>query len=92
VAIYLNDGHGSFSRVAPSAFPEAFNQPLTKWASASDLVTDTAGVPPQWRLGICRAARARANIEFDADSIPLTRAGFVLNSFLVSHAGRAPPA
>ena len=92
VAVFLNDGHGSFSRVAPSAFPEAFNQPLTKWASVSDLVTDTAGVPPQWRLGICRVTRGRANIESDTGSMFLAHTEFVLNSFLISHAGRAPPA
>jgi hypothetical protein len=33
VAVFLNDGHGSFSRAAPSAFPEAFSKPLTNWAS-----------------------------------------------------------
>ena len=92
VAIFLNDGHGSFSRMPPSAFPGAFNKPLTNWASASEQALDTAGVPPQLRLGICRAAKARANIPSNADSILPSQWGFALDSFLVSHAGRAPPA
>jgi hypothetical protein len=92
VAVFLNDGHGSFSRVAPSAFPGAFNDTLINWASASEQALDTAGVPPQLRLGICRAAKARSNVQSNADSILPSHSGFALDSFLVSHAGRAPPA
>jgi hypothetical protein len=92
VAVFLNDGHGSFSRVTPSAFPGAFNKPLTSWVSASDQAMDTAAVPAQLRPGICRTAKALANIQSKADSISGLRTGFTLDSFLVSQAGRAPPA
>jgi hypothetical protein len=36
VAILLNDGRGGFSRVAPTAFPEAFTNLATTWSSAAD--------------------------------------------------------
>jgi hypothetical protein len=92
VAIFLNDGHGSFSRVAPSAFPRAYRNPLTNWASASDQSTNAVGVPPQSRPGILRAAKTLANIRPRADSISHADAGFAVDSSLVSHAARAPPA
>lgn len=92
VAVFLNDGHGSFSRVAPSAFPGAFGNPLTNWASASYQAMDAVSAPPQSRPGIFQAANALTNIRTHADSTPPSGAGFALDSFLVSHAGRAPPA
>lgn len=92
VAIFLNDGHGSFSRVAPSVFPGAFGNPLSNWASASDQATEAVGVPPQPRPGILQAAKILANVRPRADSISGPRVGFAVDSFLVSHAGRAPPA
>ena len=92
VAVFLNDGHGSFSRVAPSAFPGAFGNLLTNWASASDQATDAVGTPPQSRSGIFQAANAVTNIQTRDNSTPPSRLGFALDSFLVSQAGRAPPA
>ncbi len=92
VAVFLNDGHGSFSRVAPSVFPGAFSNPLTNWASAADQATEAVGVPPQPRPGILQAAKLLANIRPRSDSISRADAGFAVDFFLVSHAGRAPPA
>lgn len=45
VAILLNDGHGRFSRVEPTAFPGAFTDATTNWASSSDQTTEAACVP-----------------------------------------------
>ena len=92
VAIFLNDGHGSFSRVAPSVFPGAFSNPLTNWASASDPATEALGVPPQSRQGVLQAAKTLANIRPRSDSISRSGAIFRIVSLVVSHAGRAPPA
>lgn len=91
VAIFLNDGHGSFSRVAPSVFPGAFGYPLTNWASESDQAMEAVGAPPQSRPGILQAAKLLTNIRPGADSISRAGAGFAVDFFLVSHAGRAPP-
>jgi hypothetical protein len=91
VAILLNDGHGSFSRVDPSAFPGAFREPRTSWGSHSCGVPDTVGVPPQSRVGICRAAVPLRHHGLKVGRIPPSNIGFPLNAFLVSHLGRAPP-
>src|SRR5580704_15028876 len=45
VAIFLNDGHGSFSRVNPGDYPEAFREPKTSWGSSSELGPDVVGIP-----------------------------------------------
>ena len=91
VAILLNDGHGSFSREDPAAFPEAFSESETNWASNSEHATDAIGVPPQSREDICsesdlfRHQRALGRLAASSDS----RFGF--GPFFISHLGRAPP-
>jgi hypothetical protein len=92
VAIFLNDGHGSFSRVEPSVFPGAFSDPLTNWTSASDPAMEAVGVSPQSRPAILQAAKLRTNIRPRADSISRPGARFAVDFFLASHAGRGPPA
>ena len=92
IAVFLNNGHGVFSRVEPSGFPDVFSNPFTKLASDSNQEKDALGVPPQSRSGICRPARALTNIHSRPDSIPLSRTKSAFDSFLVFHAGRAPPA
>jgi hypothetical protein len=91
IAILLNDGHGNFSRAEPSAFPDAFNGSTANWASASDQATEAVGVPPQSGAGVCPETRAHLIVQSHADSIPLSSTRFLHNSFLISHAGRAPP-
>jgi hypothetical protein len=91
VAILLNDGHGSFSRVEPTAFPDAFRESTKDWASALDQTIDAFGVPPQSRASIFPKARTLPSVQARADSMPRLTAGFLFNPFLVSHAGRAPP-
>ena len=91
VAILLNDGHGGFSRVEPGAFPEAFGEPGADWAVVLGVASDAVGVAPQSRAGICADTRAGPRAGRHADSIPRLSAGFLLDAFVVSHAGRAPP-
>jgi len=91
VAILLNDGHGNFSRVEPTAFPEAFGEPGANWTCASGVAMDAACVAPQSRAWICTDTRAGPHAGSHADSIPRLCAGFLLDEFAVSHAGRAPP-
>jgi len=92
VAIFLNDGHGSFSRVEPTAFPEAFSEAAEDWAvSVSGETTDAVGVPPQSRSGICPETRALQQIRPYTDSFPRSTARFFRSLFLISHTGRAPP-
>jgi len=91
VAILLNDGRGGFSRVEPTAFPEAFGEPASDWVSACGVAIDAVGVAPQSRAGISADTRAGPHAGTQADSIPRLCAGFLLDAFVVSHAGRAPP-
>jgi hypothetical protein len=90
VAILLNDGHGGFSRVDPSAFPGAFSEAKTNWSSHIQEAPDLVGVPPQSREGICPAV-ARLPQESQVAGIPPSHCGFARSPFLISHQGRAPP-
>jgi hypothetical protein len=91
VAILLNDGHGTFLRLEPNAFPEAFNESTTSWSSTADHALDAVGVPPQSREDICSEAkislRLRLTSRFAANSFSQFRIG----PFLISHLSRAPP-
>jgi len=91
VAILLNNGHGSFSRVEPAAFPGAFSESKTNWGSGSNHVIDAVGVPPQSRTGACSEPRGLLHGRSPAGSIPPSSSGFLVSPLLISHAGRAPP-
>jgi hypothetical protein len=56
VAILLNDGHGSFSSLDPSLYPEAFRAPSTNWTSSAFPQYDLLTVPSQWRCTACAPA------------------------------------
>jgi hypothetical protein len=91
VAVLLNDGHGSFSRVEPNGFPEAFREYKTNWFSTFNQPIDAVGVPPQQDAAICRETGARTRLRSTAGSILPLHAGFLRSPFMMSHAGRAPP-
>jgi hypothetical protein len=91
VAIFLNDGHGSFSRAEPTAFPGAFSNSKTNWLSGSNLSTDTVGVPPQSGAGVRTEEKEILRYGLRAGSIQASSAGFPVHPFLVSQPGRAPP-
>lgn len=91
VAIFLNDGHGRFSRAEPSAFPGAFNQSNKNWGPTTTQETDAVGTPPQSRDGICLEAGGLPFRRSVVRSIPDLSSGFLFSRFLISHAGRAPP-
>jgi hypothetical protein len=91
VAILLNDGHGVFSQVDPSAFPAAFSEPGTSWGAADEQEPGIVGFPQQsrvWGLWVgVRLPRPRSL----GDGTPQSSYGFILSSFLTPHSGRAPP-
>jgi len=91
VAIFLNDGHGSFLRAETTAFPGAFSESKTNWDSATKLATDTIGVPPQPGAGSCAEGKDSRHRASPAGLIPPSSAGFPANPFAVSQPGRAPP-
>jgi hypothetical protein len=91
VAIFLNDGHGRFSRAALSAFPGAFCKSDVNLASGSNSETDTLGLAPQSGAGICPKEKDSLHHLPRAELISALSPGFPLSSFSVSRAGRAPP-
>jgi hypothetical protein len=91
VAIFINDGHGSFSRAEPAAFPGAFSESRTNWLSTTILATDVAGVPTQSSASICADQQHSPHERSPARFVPLCNPGFQVSPFLVSQAGRAPP-
>jgi|SRR5580658_425178 hypothetical protein len=91
VAIFLNDGHGTFSRAELAAFPGAFSECESKLVSASNPATDALGISPQPRAGICTEESDSGFDRSPASLILASSAGFPPDSFLTSHSGRAPP-
>jgi hypothetical protein len=91
VAIFLNNGHGSFSQAKLTTFFGASCEAGTNWGVASDQSGNAVGVLPQSRTAACLKARSLPNFRQHAYLIPVLRAGFSLGSFQISHAGRAPP-
>jgi len=91
VAVLLNNGHGSFSRVEPAAFPEAFSESETKLASVPYQATEAVGIPPQSGTGIGPEATNLTHDRSPACPIPPSSSGFLVSPFLLSHVGRAPP-
>jgi hypothetical protein len=91
VAIFLNDGHGSFSRVQVGAFPAAFSEWHTNLLSASNPATDALGISPQPRAGICSKENDSGFRRLPASLLLASTAGFPRDPFQTSSAGRAPP-
>jgi hypothetical protein len=91
VAILLNDGHGSFSRVDPTAFPEAFSESKTSWGSVADQATDAVGIPPQSRGELCLEAKNYLHVRSQDGFIVFSDLRPGISPFLISHLGRAPP-
>lgn len=91
VAIYLNDGHGGFSRAQPNAFPGAFSESKTNWTSTTSVLAVTVGLPPQSGTGTRKAGRDSLRGHSPERLILSSSTGFLANPFLVSQPGRAPP-
>jgi hypothetical protein len=91
VAILLNDGHGVFSHVEPTTFPEAFSESTTNWRSPSNRAVDAFGIPPQSQSSLCSEARYSIRRRLSVRRIALFNSGFLVSLFLISQAGRAPP-
>jgi hypothetical protein len=91
VAIFINDGHGTFTRAEPSAFPEAFREAQTCWDSSTDRATEAVGVPPPSRAGVCITVARLPHAASKAGAASPPRREFFPSPFLISQLGRAPP-
>ncbi len=91
VAVYLNDGHGSFTHAEPAAFPEAFGDSGAIWSFATSLATDGAVVPSSQDNVICPEGREYSDARESCGLIAFKGAVYRLGPPLFLHAGRAPP-
>lgn len=90
VAILINDGRGKFSRVEPTAYPEAFTEPTRNWVQ-SHPAASAFGIPAQPRPGIGSEEWAVSGVRPRVGSLSFCSSRFVPHSLPISHAGRAPP-
>jgi hypothetical protein len=91
VAVFLNDGHGKFSRAEPSQFPEAFTDAQRTWGSSFDHATGAAGIPSQPRSGVRSDAQIARDGRTPAQPMRAYSSEFVFDFLLLTRAGRAPP-
>jgi len=91
LAMFLNDGHGRFSRAEPADFPDLFAESNAGWASGSDVKIDLSCVAPQPNVLICAREENWLHERCPAGFIPPLSAGVPPSSFLVSQAERPPP-
>ncbi|MGA8678704.1 MAG: VCBS repeat-containing protein [Candidatus Acidiferrales bacterium] len=91
VAVFLNDGHGSFSRVETSKFESSFDSSSSPIASAPGQQPDgVASLAPE-TAGFCALLRATSDHQPHFGRITKPTAVIASHEFLGSHSGRAPP-
>jgi hypothetical protein len=91
VAVFLNDGHGGFSKVDQNAFPVSFNDSATDCASAPCQDSIAAGAPPQSRTELASETRTVFGLESNAGLVAFSNPESSLDRALICHSGRAPP-
>jgi hypothetical protein len=92
VAVFLNDGHGGFSRAASGEYPRAFSDADSSWAASSGRAADSAGAPPQQGTGVDAAVTIAWHSPSASRFAVPARAGFPFGASLLSQPERAPPA
>jgi hypothetical protein len=91
VAILLNDGHGSFSRVGPEAFPDAFHASPNGWSESGRPQVSAAATLSDSRFG-AQVPKIRLAYR-DAASRPVQRSNpeDAGDADYLQGYGRAPP-
>lgn len=92
VAVLLNDGHGNFSRVDPSAYRKLFSQANFGFRNVPSHDWSTAGMPQDPRPGFFRTRLVSQSIQTQQGMAGLARSMLPPSSLLALPAGRAPPA
>jgi hypothetical protein len=90
IAVFLNDGHGAFSRAAAGAFPGAFTEPAANLSSSPITAQGALGAPaepPVLKTSGAGIPPVRAPTEYTSTS----SWAFCINPLLLSQPGRAPP-
>jgi hypothetical protein len=91
VAVYLNDGHGTFSRAETSQFPGAFRDPTSTWSSQQRFELDFLGALPNPGATIIGISRCDLHERSPGRLVSVAKTDFVANGFPLFSSGRAPP-
>lgn len=91
VAVFLNDGHGGFSRADKNAFSSAFGNSALSLTSPANSLQDTAGIPPQSSTGLSTEMAALLRLPPDAGFLIFSESKLLLAITSTCHLGRAPP-
>jgi hypothetical protein len=92
VAVLLNEGHGSFSRLDPSTYPAAFRTSKANWSYSAHLDQVLVGFLSLSRTGASpMGARPPYYLDFSVRAARRSDHGSLLSPELVSHLGRSPP-
>jgi hypothetical protein len=92
VAVLLNEGHGSFSRLDPSTYPAAFRASKANWGYSAHLDQVLVGFLSLSRTGASpMGARPPYYLDSSVRAARRSDHGSLLNPELVSHLGRSPP-
>lgn len=92
VAVLLNEGHGSFSRIDPSTYPAAFRASKANWSYSAHLDQVLVAFLSLSRTGASpMGARPPYYLDSSVRAAGRSDHGSLLNPELVSHLGRSPP-
>jgi hypothetical protein len=92
LAVLLNEGHGSFSRLDPSTYPAAFRASKANWSYSAHLDQVLVGFLSLSRTGASpMGARPPYYLDSSVRAARRLDHGSLLNPELVSHLGRSPP-
>ena len=91
VAVFLNDGHGGFSRAEPTAFPAAFPSAGKDLDSGVNREIGSVGAPPQLRRSLSPEGKRVWRGRPATPALAVPDSGCFLSLFPVPDEGRAPP-
>ena len=91
VAILLNDGHGNFSQVDPSAFTHAHARGALGFQSLPGLSPEALGNREESTTLAALPARGAVDFEAESDSRRASADLLLADPLLIFRAGRAPP-
>jgi hypothetical protein len=91
VAILLNDGHGSFSRVAPEAFPHAFRASPDSWGGTEMPQSTAAATLSDSRFGGAESEIRLAHHDAASRAVQRSNPGDPSDADHLQRYGRAPP-
>lgn len=91
VAVFLNHGHGRFSRAEPGRFPGAFCGPRGNLGSSPHQASDYVDIASQSRSGVSPRAENASTVRRPTESVRTPVSGFVFDPLLIASPDRAPP-